>query len=76
MKRSRPPSAAELAGIPWMALLDADERDRVLDDLRVVQADAGELICRIGRPAVYWLGVVDGLLKMSNDSAEGVPLTF
>ncbi|MDH4052951.1 MAG: Crp/Fnr family transcriptional regulator [Rubrivivax sp.] len=59
-----------------MALLDADERDRVLDDLRVVQADAGELICRIGRPAVYWLGVVDGLLKMSNDSAEGVPMTF
>ena len=76
LKRSRPPSAAELAGIPWMALLDADERDRVLDDLRVVQADAGELICRIGRPAVYWLGVVDGLLKMSNDSAEGVPMTF
>jgi CRP-like cAMP-binding protein len=76
LKRSRPPSTDELAGIPWLALLDADERDRVLDDLRVVQADAGELICRIGRPAVYWLGVVDGLLKMSNDSAEGVPMTF
>jgi CRP-like cAMP-binding protein len=36
----------------------------------------GELLCRVGRPVTYWFGVVDGLLKMSNDTAMGVPVTF
>ena len=30
----------------------------------------------MGRPATYWFGVIDGLLKMSNDSVMGVPITF
>ncbi len=74
--RSRPATAAECAGIPWLALLSAVERERVRADLRVVEAAPGELICRIGRPARHWLGLVDGLLKMSNDSAQGLPMTF
>jgi CRP-like cAMP-binding protein len=74
--RSRPASAAELDGIPWLAALSAAERARAVADLQVVRAEPGELICRVGRPAVYWLGLVDGLLKMSNDSASGMPLTF
>jgi len=41
-----------------------------------VQVDAGELLCRVGRPATFWFGVIDGLLKMSNDTAMGVPITF
>ena len=44
--------------------------------LRVVQVEPGEVICRVGRPATFWFGVVDGLLKMSNDSVEGLPITF
>ncbi len=74
--RSRAPTAAELAGIPWLALLNAEERARAVDDLRVVQAQTGELVCRVGRPATYWFGLIDGLLKMSNDSALGMPITF
>ena len=38
--------------------------------------DVGELLCRVGKPATYWFGVIDGLLKMSNDTALGVPITF
>ena len=45
-------------------------------DLRVVQVEPGELVCRVGRPVTYWFGVLDGLLKMSNDSALGMPITF
>ena len=45
-------------------------------DLRVVTVEPGELVCRVGRPVTYWFGVIDGLLKMSNDSALGVPITF
>ena len=37
---------------------------------------AGEYICRIGRPVTYWFGLVDGLLKMSNDDSMGPVITF
>jgi CRP-like cAMP-binding protein len=33
-------------------------------------------MCRIGRPVTYWFGVVEGLLKMSNDNAQGHTITF
>jgi len=42
----------------------------------VVRVEAGELLCRVGKPVTYWFGVIDGLLKMSNDSAVGIPITF
>lgn len=76
LARSRPPTREELAGIPWFGLLRSDDRRRALADLRVVEVEAGELICRVGRPVSFWFGLVDGLLKMSNDSAMGVPMTF
>ena len=74
--RSRPASDADLAQIPWLTRLDAEERQRVVADLRVVTVARGELVCRVGRPVTYWFGVIDGLLKMSNDSAMGIPITF
>ncbi|MCB1995234.1 MAG: Crp/Fnr family transcriptional regulator [Burkholderiaceae bacterium] len=74
--RSRAATDQELAGIPWLAALSAAERARAVDDLRVVRAEPGEVICRVGRPAAHWLGLVDGLLKMSNDSASGQAMTF
>ena len=74
--RSRAATDAELAGIPWLATLAPAERLRAVDDLRVVRAEPGEVICRVGRPAAHWLGLVDGLLKMSNDSATGQAMTF
>jgi CRP/FNR family transcriptional regulator, cyclic AMP receptor protein len=75
-QRARAPTAAELADIPWLQRLDADERKTVVRDLKVVEIATGELLCRVGRPATYWFGVIDGLLKMSNDTAMGVPITF
>jgi CRP-like cAMP-binding protein len=74
--RSRPPRADELQQVPWLTRLTPDERSRALADLRVVEVAPGELLCRVGRPVTYWFGVVDGLLKMSNDSAVGMPITF
>ncbi|MET0349720.1 MAG: Crp/Fnr family transcriptional regulator [Rhizobacter sp.] len=76
LARARALQGAELAAIPWIAPLLPDERARVTSDLKVVQVAAGELLCRIGRPASYWFGVIDGLLKMSNDSSVGMPITF
>ncbi|HEX3139998.1 MAG TPA: Crp/Fnr family transcriptional regulator [Rhizobacter sp.] len=74
--RARVATPDELADIPWLKTLQADERARAVDDLRVVNVAPGELLCRVGRPATFWFGVVDGLLKMSNDSSRGMPITF
>jgi CRP-like cAMP-binding protein len=76
LSRARALTAAEAAGIAWLGALQHEERERALSDLKVVQVSAGELLCRVGRPATYWFGVIDGLLKMSNDTAMGIPITF
>jgi len=76
VQRARPPSALELVDIAWLRGLDAYEREVVVADLKVVNVATGELLCRVGRPATFWFGVIDGLLKMSNDTALGVPITF
>ena len=75
-QRARAPRELELADIPWLRGLEPHERDRALADLKVVQVNAGELLCRVGRPVTYWFGVIEGLLKMSNDTASGIPITF
>ena len=74
--RTRPALPHELADIPWLALLEPAHRERAGKAIVVAMAESGELVCRIGRPATYWFGVIDGLLKMSNDSAAGTPITF
>ena len=66
----------ELDGVPWLRPLTADERDRVAPQLRIGDAEPGELICRRGRTATYWFGVVDGLLKMSTETADGHTITY
>ena len=76
LSRSRAPTSDELRAIPWLTVLMPDERERALADLRVVEVGAGEHVCRVGRQPAFWFGVIDGLLKMSNDTAQGIPMTF
>jgi CRP/FNR family transcriptional regulator, cyclic AMP receptor protein len=75
-ERARSPEPEELEGIAWLSRLDGEERARAVADLKVVSVSPGELLCRVGKPATFWFGVIDGLLKMSNDSAMGIPITF
>jgi len=75
-QRRRPLNRSELDAIPWLRLLSQEERQRAIDDLRISEAQPGEFVCRMGRPVTYWFGVVDGLLKMSTDNAEGQTMTF
>ncbi len=74
--RARAPTEAELAEIPWLQRLTPIERTRAVDALVVGEADTGDIICRFGRPVTYWFGLVDGLLKMSNDDSQGPVVTF
>ena len=75
-ERARKPTAPELAGIPWLAVLEPEDRARAEAAIVIATAEPGDFICRIGRPATYWFGVVEGLLKMSNDAAQGPLITF
>jgi CRP/FNR family transcriptional regulator, cyclic AMP receptor protein len=73
---SRPATREDLLAIPWLPQVEAELRPRVREALRVVEVQPGELLCRFGRPAAWWLGVLDGLLKMSNDNEQGMTITF
>jgi CRP-like cAMP-binding protein len=53
-----------------------EERERATADIRIALAEPGETVCRAGRPVTYWFGVVDGLLKMSIDNAQGQTTTL
>ncbi len=75
-QRRRPLTQTELGGIPWLDLLLPPERERAVAELVVSQAVPGDHICRVGREVTYWFGVVDGLLKMSSDNAQGETMTF
>jgi CRP-like cAMP-binding protein len=65
-----------LAEIPWMKSLSPIERERAVAALVVGEAEAGDYICRFDRPVTYWFGLLDGLLKMSNDDSRGPVITF
>ena len=75
-QRRRTPCAQELDGIPWLRLLQPHERDRAVNAIHVTQANPGEYVCMIGRQVTYWFGLIDGLLKMSSENAQGVSVTF
>jgi CRP-like cAMP-binding protein len=36
----------------------------------------GDYVCRMGRAVTFWFGVIEGLLKMSTDSASGRTITY
>jgi CRP-like cAMP-binding protein len=75
-QRRRQPTAAEMAQIPWLALLSDSERLRIAAQIVVSDPMPGDYVCRMGRQATYWFGVIEGLLKMSTDSPSGRSITF
>jgi CRP/FNR family transcriptional regulator, cyclic AMP receptor protein len=75
-QRRRKPTPDELQGIPWLHLLQGEERAGAVAVLLVGDAAPGDYVCRVGKPVTYWFGVVEGLLKMSADNAQGLTMTF
>ena len=75
-QRRREPTADELAGIPWLRVLQPDERQLMVEHIKVGDALPGDYVCRVGRPVTYWFGVVEGLLKMASGNEEGQTMTF
>jgi CRP/FNR family transcriptional regulator, cyclic AMP receptor protein len=75
-QRRRQPTPSELAGIPWLGVLLPKEHEMAVQSISVGDALPGDTLCRVGRPVTYWFGVIEGLLKMSTDNAQGQTITF
>jgi CRP-like cAMP-binding protein len=75
-ERARPPTERELADIPWLGMLSEADRQDVVNHLAVSTAEPGERVCRFGRASTLWFGVIDGMLKMSNNAAGGAQITY
>lgn len=55
----------------WAATLPADELDRVMGETRERHVPAGGYAMRCGEPAEHWIGVIEGLVKMSITQEDG-----
>jgi CRP-like cAMP-binding protein len=75
-QRRRLPNETELASIPWLQVLQAEDQAWASAQIVVGDALAGDVVCRIGKAPTYWFGVVQGLLKMSADNAQGDSFTY
>lgn len=60
-----------IANSAWAKGLTTEELDRVQATAGERQVAAGGYVARMGEPAVHWIGLADGLLKMSVASADG-----
>ena len=72
----RPARTDELQSIPWLAVLLPAEHARASQALLIGEAEPGDYLCRVGRPVTFWFGVIEGLLKMSTDNAQGNTMTY
>ncbi|MGB6242303.1 MAG: Crp/Fnr family transcriptional regulator [Castellaniella sp.] len=55
----------------WFELLDDAQQARVIRDTTAAQVEAGTIIEHKGVVAGAWIGVLDGLIKVSVGNAEG-----
>jgi CRP-like cAMP-binding protein len=61
---------------PWARALPPDLYARVEAETSIRRCPVGTLVCRKGQPVEHWIGIVDGLVKMTNVSSDGKPTTF
>jgi CRP/FNR family transcriptional regulator, cyclic AMP receptor protein len=60
----------------WTSSLTTEQMARVEAEVSERFVPAGGYVCRKGEPVEYWIGTIDGLLKMSSVSSEGKAITF
>jgi CRP-like cAMP-binding protein len=70
------PLDALLEQSPWARQLPGEALARVRRDTVVREVPADALVCRKGEPVEHWIGVIDGLVKISSVSFEGKLVTL
>lgn len=67
----------ELAALSsWLGELDAAQQERVRRDLVERELRAGAFVCRKGEAVEHWIGVLRGIVKVSNVSTAGKAVTL
>lgn len=61
---------------PWSSCLTPEQTDRVRQQSSLRRFEAGSTVCLRGSPAMHWMGVVDGMLKVDTIAADGRSTTF
>jgi CRP/FNR family cyclic AMP-dependent transcriptional regulator len=74
--RRRAASSEELAQIHWLQQLSPEDRNWVGAEIQVLQLRAQEHLCQFGSRPTHWHGTLKGLLKLSNDRRDGLPITY
>ena len=65
-----------IAAFNWANGVTPEQRRRVESETFSRPVSKGGFICRKSEPADFWLGLVDGLGKMTNTAASGKVTTF
>lgn len=60
----------------WMKDLSPAQQQLVRDTLYERHFNAGDIICRKGSPTDEWVGIIDGLAKISCESHTGKQISF
>lgn len=60
----------------WTRSLAADQIRRVESETLVRDLPVGVPVCRKGEPVEHWIGLIDGLVKMTSVTPEGKTTTF
>ncbi|MCG5259566.1 Crp/Fnr family transcriptional regulator [Cupriavidus gilardii] len=60
----------------WAADLSDDQRQRVRQAMFVREFNPGDYVCHKGEMAEHWLGVLEGIVKITTVSPSGKSVTF
>lgn len=71
-----PELTAVIDGSLWAQDLTPEQRHRVRLESTLRAVPDGAFVCRRGEAVEFWIGVVDGLVKISSLSSEGKSVTF
>jgi CRP-like cAMP-binding protein len=70
------PCSEMLRASLWARSLSPAQLARVEEETAVRDLPVGVPVCRKGEPVEHWIGLVDGLVKMTSVSPEGKTTTF
>ena len=65
-----------LQSTAWGKTLSAAALAEAAADMVDKKLAAGGYVCRKGEPVEAWIGIIDGIVKMSSLSPDGKPITF
>lgn len=65
-----------LQSTAWGKTLSAAALVEAAAEMVDKKVPAGGYVCRKGEPVDAWIGIIDGIVKMSSLSPEGKPITF